>query len=80
MGKIVVSQNVSLDGVVEDPSGEEGFRHGGWFEQFIGEDWGRGPTSSWPRHKVPRPCCWVAGATSTLPRARHPRAASGSTS
>jgi dihydrofolate reductase len=39
MGKIVVSQNVSLDGVVEDPSGEEGFRHGGWFEQFIGEDW-----------------------------------------
>ena len=39
MGKIVVSQNVSLDGVVEDPTGEEGFRHGGWFEQFIGEDW-----------------------------------------
>ena len=40
MGKIVVSQNVSLDGVVQDPSGEEGFRHGGWFVQFIGEDWG----------------------------------------
>ena len=40
MGQIVVSQNVSLDGVVEDPSGEEGFRHGGWFQQFIGEDWG----------------------------------------
>ena len=39
MGKIVVSQNVSLDGVVEDPTGEEGFRHGGWFGQFIGEDW-----------------------------------------
>jgi dihydrofolate reductase len=39
MGKIVVSQNVSLDGVVEDPTGEEGFRHGGWFEQFIGQDW-----------------------------------------
>jgi dihydrofolate reductase len=39
MGKIVVSQNVSLDGVVEDPSGEQGFRHGGWFEQFIGQDW-----------------------------------------
>jgi dihydrofolate reductase len=39
MGKIVVSQNVSLDGVVEDPSGEDGFRHGGWFGQFIGEDW-----------------------------------------
>jgi dihydrofolate reductase len=35
----VVSQNVSLDGVVEDPSGEHGFRHGGWFVQFIGQDW-----------------------------------------
>jgi dihydrofolate reductase len=39
MGKIVVSQNISLDGVVEDPSGEQGFRHGGWFVQFIGGDW-----------------------------------------
>ena len=39
MGKIVVSQNVTLDGVVEDPSGEGGFRHGGWFEQFMGQDW-----------------------------------------
>ena len=39
MGKIVVSENVSLDGVVEDPSGEQGFRHGGWFLQFIGQDW-----------------------------------------
>ena len=39
MGKIVVSQNVTLDGVVEDPSGEGGFRHGGWFLQFMGQDW-----------------------------------------
>jgi dihydrofolate reductase len=30
MGKIVVSENVTLDGVVQDPSGDEGFRHGGW--------------------------------------------------
>jgi dihydrofolate reductase len=30
MGKIVVSDNVSLDGVVEDPAGDEGFRLGGW--------------------------------------------------
>jgi dihydrofolate reductase len=36
VGKIVISENVSLDGVVEDPTGEEGFRHGGWFDQ-IGE-------------------------------------------
>ena len=39
MGRIVVSENVSLDGVVEDPSGEQGFRHGGWFVQFIRQDW-----------------------------------------
>ena len=30
MGRIVVSENVSLDGVVEDPSGDEGFERGGW--------------------------------------------------
>jgi dihydrofolate reductase len=39
MGKIVVSQNVTLDGVVEDPSGEGGFKHGGWFVEFMGQDW-----------------------------------------
>ena len=31
MGKIVISENVTLDGVVQDPTGEEGFRYGGWF-------------------------------------------------
>ena len=44
MGKIVVSENVSLDGVVEDPTGGEGFRHGGWFDQFLngdGEAWAK---------------------------------------
>jgi dihydrofolate reductase len=30
MGKIIVSENMTLDGVVQDPSGDEGFRHGGW--------------------------------------------------
>jgi dihydrofolate reductase len=30
MGKIVVSDNVSLDGVIQDPAGDEGFTHGGW--------------------------------------------------
>jgi dihydrofolate reductase len=38
MGKIVISTNVSLDGVVQDPDGEEGFRLGGWFGQFGGQD------------------------------------------
>jgi dihydrofolate reductase len=30
MGTIVMSENVSLDGVVEDPAGDEGSRVGGW--------------------------------------------------
>jgi dihydrofolate reductase len=30
MGRIVVSENVTLDGVVQDPAGDEGFRFGGW--------------------------------------------------
>ena len=30
MGKIVISENVSLDGVIEDPAGVEGFGRGGW--------------------------------------------------
>ena len=39
MGKIVISENVSLDGVIEDPAGVEGFRRGGWyFETDRGED------------------------------------------
>ena len=38
MGKIVISENVSLNGVVQDPTGEEGFRHGGWFGQVGGKD------------------------------------------
>jgi dihydrofolate reductase len=38
MGTIVVSENVSLDGVVEDPTGEEGFKHGGWFDRCLDGD------------------------------------------
>jgi len=38
MGKIVITTNASLDGVVQDPDGEEGFRLGGWFGQFGGKD------------------------------------------
>ena len=30
MGKLVVSENITLDGVVEDPAGAEGFGRGGW--------------------------------------------------
>ena len=40
MGKIVMSgpQNVSLDGVVQDPDGKEGSKPGGWFVTSGGED------------------------------------------
>src|SRR5580658_7734203 len=38
MGKIVITTNISLDGVVQDPDGEEGFTLGGWFGQFGGKD------------------------------------------
>jgi dihydrofolate reductase len=34
MGRIVVTEFVSLDGVMEDPGGSEDFRHGGWSFQF----------------------------------------------
>ena len=38
MGKIVISTNVSLDGVVQDPDGKEGFGRGGWFARSGGQD------------------------------------------
>jgi dihydrofolate reductase len=40
MARIVMSgpQNMSLDGVVQDPDGLEGFGLGGWFVEFGGQD------------------------------------------
>lgn len=46
MGKLVVTEFVSLDGVIEDPGGSEGTEHGGWSfrhpapegEQFKGDE------------------------------------------
>ena len=34
MGKIIVSENVSLDGVVQGPTREEGFAFSGWFDRL----------------------------------------------
>ena len=51
MGKIVISTNVTLDGVVQDPDGQEGFELGGWFHQFVGkdlEDWTANETEEAP--------------------------------
>ena len=43
MGKIIVSTNATLDGVVQDPDGQEAFERGGWFHQSAGprdlEEW-----------------------------------------
>jgi len=63
MGKIIISENVSLDGVVQDPTGEEGFR----------------PSSSSARRWAPRPCCWAGGPTSGSPHGGYPAAANGRT-
>jgi dihydrofolate reductase len=30
MGRIIISDNVTLDGVIQDPAGDEGFARGGW--------------------------------------------------
>nr|WP_042189119.1 dihydrofolate reductase family protein [Kibdelosporangium sp. MJ126-NF4]CEL18672.1 Dihydrofolate reductase [Kibdelosporangium sp. MJ126-NF4]CTQ98156.1 Dihydrofolate reductase (EC 1.5.1.3) [Kibdelosporangium sp. MJ126-NF4] len=40
MGKIIISENVSLDGVVQDPTGDEDFPRGGWFHQVGAADRG----------------------------------------
>jgi dihydrofolate reductase len=34
MGRVVVTEFVSLDGVMEDPGGAEDFKYGGWSFQF----------------------------------------------
>jgi dihydrofolate reductase len=38
MSKVVVSTFVTVDGVMEDPGGSEGFKHGGWQLPFFDQD------------------------------------------
>ncbi|OBK50644.1 dihydrofolate reductase family protein [Mycobacterium sp. 1081908.1] len=38
MGRIIVSENVTLDGVGQDPTGDEGFGRGGWFGRVGDKD------------------------------------------
>jgi dihydrofolate reductase len=43
MGKLIISENVTLDGVVEDPRGDEGRGRGDWFDWITERDrdeWG----------------------------------------
>ncbi len=59
MRRVIVSEFVSLDGIIEDPGGAGGFDRGGWSFRFD-----RGPegetsssSTSWPRLKS---SCWGA--------------------
>jgi hypothetical protein len=74
MGKIVISTNVSLDGVVQDPDGKEGYERGGWFSQFGGKDlelWAqilaeeamRTGSTPCPSASCPRPSTIPSGTT-----------------
>jgi dihydrofolate reductase len=38
MGKLVVTEFITLDGVIEDPGGAEGWEHGGWSFRFPAPD------------------------------------------
>jgi dihydrofolate reductase len=38
MGRVVISEFVSLDGVIQDPAGDEGFSRGGWVGEIKGRE------------------------------------------
>ena len=74
MGKLVISENVTLDGVVQDPAGDEGFRVGGWVGLIRTAQ--NSASSRSTRPSAPRPCCWAGEATSGSPHGGHPGVAS----
>src|ERR1044071_2011065 len=41
MRKVVVSEFVSLDGVMEDPGGAENFKYGGWTNPYWDDEIGK---------------------------------------
>jgi hypothetical protein len=65
MGSIVTSAFVSLDGVIEDPAGGEGFRLGGWVGQI--KDREEVDKVKLKEALDTGPCCWVGAPTSSLP-------------
>ncbi len=66
MSRLVVSEFVTLDGVMEDPGGAEGSDRGGWAFQFE-----RGPEGDKFKldEVLPMRSCWAARRT----RASHKR-------
>ena len=78
MGKIVITENVSLDGVVQDPTGEEGFRHGAGSPRLGAKAGAGGPKLFSDEALGPAAPLLGRGATRSPagggpPRARHPR-------
>lgn len=71
MGRIVVSENISLDGVVQDPTGDEGLPFGGWFGR------GAGPGPGGVRRAPPPGGARHAGAAAGSPQPRMVRHAVG---
>ena len=51
MGRIVISENLTLDGVVQDPAGVEGFKLGGWVGR-VGERGREGAAKALLRNAV----------------------------
>ena len=80
MARIVISENITLDGVIQDPTGDDGFAHGGWFNEIADED-----RAGWAEVETRRgaarrgACCSAAGPTSTWSRAGRRGPASGPT-
>jgi hypothetical protein len=51
--RVVAAEYVSLDGVMEDPGGAEGFEHGGWTVPFFDDELGK------YQQDQPTRCCWA---------------------
>ena len=76
MGRIVISENVSLDGVIEDPAGVDGFGRGGWVGR-VGDRGREGAVRARSTMRLaPRPSCSVGEPTSSSPLGGHPGMAS----
>ena len=78
MGRIVVTEFISLDGVIEAPGGGEGFKHDGWsFEISRGDE---GDKFKLDENDVSARCCWGDGRTRASPQPGRRGTASSRTS
>ena len=69
MGRVIVSEFVSLDGVFEDPGGAESYEHGGW--TFTFDQGADGAAFKLGSCRRPTRCCSGASPTKgSRPRGR----------